>query len=1678
MVPFYSWWAQAHAVENAPSGWLPGETKLNTIQRLFALPLPQAQAEYKAAIQYLKSKNINEATDFAHAVLSYSTSDEYLDNAFGIADIAGVAPVVKGLAEAGKAAVAARRTTEAAIDTARLVATDIRTPEKAVPTRSVEDFLNSGAATPEYANDNPVRGPTVRTKTFENFTSFNAARPPEAANDLAPGVKPPAPVTVRSVSGAERPRLGTAANQNTVGSSQVSANDLIEQFVQEQHPELVQRVADADQKVAQIRSQLLVVANEKARQDTGAFINSTKSEQALRLALNTAQQERAALGPELNAARQQAGLVLGESPDSPDIVVQGQSVRPRLGPKQITGRDSQKTQILQPANDLTGFEAPQGVYDRSVYRESAPAGVNDNNPRPGGRAPRNGPWISPMKPTASNDNVTQVKQAMIDSVQALEGPGLKPEEVFSGLGDSERAARVGSLERTQAAAAGQVDPMRELPTGVRMDGFFTASKNLGREAAQRLQREFLASQGGLISSLTDVANVARLTKPALDAALSDAWRGLRNHYGNRLADGVIDLDYIPAEVHPANVDTAVLRIGRPQDAKMFSSSQEAERARDMVYKFSPEEARIVQQGQEFYLELSRHINENQDLVREAFQRSPGTQAPKGMMHMLTNRIRSAEDIVDRFSRGQRHLATHLPAEIEARVKQFVKDNIGSLPSKSRKAVEDILRVNRDMPDPRMPSERGYFYQSAGEFERAFHRLHGRVPTEAETNAYASYIALSDFDWTIRNLALYRDKAIRGVERFKFPGAPDWVEGIPRQGVPWSTKAEHNATVLVSENGRTRTVSFQSAAPKDVSDINDLVSNHGYKVYQVWNAREYPFSHLTGNSSPVNFVVSRDFDRASLAAQQVEYRPGGHSIYAHEHYTAQPSIDTSTLGRPVYYGDVPLTNHASSAEAKHWAQRLDQARQIMQTQDDVALAKYLGQNLPYSLKEFKGMFEPFGGRLKIDVPITIRQNGINTLDTDLSLKGRYKGLIDETRNPYDPSNGINKAFLSERDQVIKTISEPQTGVFRVADAEQLDPFVAFNRAFGQGLRNRYMADYKQSALQNWITQFGKYLRVDPETLKAYPGYFLYNADGLWTGTPDKVGLAAAKAARRALIEFIGTRSEVGETVSYIEDALKSTVFNTLGQDPKAVAANRFASLSSIRNPAAFMKSVAFHSKLGMFNPVQFMIQAQQAVHSMAVTGIDNGLRGMAAGVLAQFGMHTRAPAIIDKLADVAHTMGYDRSLFQEMMQTLDRTGLNKVGSEIALRDDVFDPKLFRSSAGTFLDKGTWFFNKGEELGRLTGFASAFREWRLANPGIRIGNRELQEVMSRADDLAGNMTRASQASWQKGVWGIPTQFFGFQARLLDQMLGKRLTAAEKLRAFTVYSALYGIPVGVSIGTLGLVPGTNYDDIRQYALDHGLPINDLWYKALEDGLPSAIFKAATGHEYNVPQRFGPGASTDLRDTLFGDKSLHEILLGASGSVLGDILKSSQPFVYWTSRVFSGPEDSYPLKTSDWMGLFRNISSVDAVTKAYAAASYQKWITKNNVSLGPADNLDAAAALLGLTPQRYADTYLSQKGLSSQAKSQKVFEQEAIQNYTLGLKALKDGDEQGWLDYQQRARVNMIAGDFNIRDQQRIMSLALRAGRDLADQVDWARVQRAPQSQATQRFNQYYDDLKRRSQ
>lgn len=1267
-------------------------------------------------------------------------------------------------------------------------------------------------------------------------------------------------------------------------------------------------------------------------------------------------------------------------------------------------------------------------------------------------------------------SVQKFSKAMADGLKAMEGKQTV-EGTASAIGEVEIAGQIGALRVLEQRITGSLPELaREVPTFANPFGFWESSKVMGREAARKIALEVERRGGDLLTTFADAIRVQRLTPEAVSMLQSITGQALRNRYPH-LNDSVLDV--LPVLDETANITGTELRLGK-SDGTVFSTKEEATFYKDNVYKLGSE-AYVADLGHSHYIGIRGWGDETNPFVRDMNVDPKGpNQTPSNWVNTLLRKFRSTEYLLSQFQSSQRRSVVFGPAEVRAMVKEMVDADL-AIKGGEAKELWDILRYSRDAPQPGKPTERGIRYNTAAALEQAWVDRFGHTPSEKQLRAYDTYQRLMDFDLFMRNVIQYRDKARKGTEQFRFKvneGYSPWFEGIEIPDGPWrvGNAIYNDAGILIhdSKTGNQRYRYLATMTEREKKDITDLLQNQGYKTIQIFEPRKHPLEGITKTAEGddlkdvVHYVITDAWDRKALSLRQVENHPGGHSIYPHEFWVSQADIRKGRSGKNTYFGDRVALNATSHAEAVKWSGLMDEARILGRAQKWAEMDAFLRAKLPfYTSDDFKNLFNRKDSPFDWDLPIVVKTSGKNTLDDGNELKSRFTDLVDATKDPHDPSNTLDKSFLADRDLVIKGVDE-QT--MRLVDAEQLDPYLSFQKAFGQNLRNFWMTDYKTGAVEQWMREFSEVLKPSDDTLGAHPTFFLFNPQYRNISPAQYPVKAAAETSRQAIVNLLFGQNELSSAVNWLRLKAQDKAYATDGQKAAALY-NTEVGLTAFNNPVSFMRALAYHTKLGMGAIDQYFVQGQAAVNSMTIAGPIHGWRGFTAylPVIATY----YNPKMFDSMSNIAVKLGgWNKKDFAEMHDLFKRSGSRRVGQELSMRESLDDGRIVQTTTGKILEKGAFAFTEGERVNRIVSFAAAYSEMKAKNPGMKFGQRERQALMDRADLMNFNMTRASNASWQNGLVSLPTQFMTYNARLMEELLGGRLTKAEKARVIGVNSLLYGIPAGVG-GAVGVLPVVDY--VKQKLAENGIQTSEGWERVATNGLLDYLAYMVTGRNYNVPERMGPGNNTFFRDVLGQDKKWSEILLGASGSILGDLVEASAPFEHAVSGLFTGQR--YPMKADDWITLARNISSFDRGYKAYVASVYGKWVTRQGAStFNDANGVDAfMGVLFGLSPKEATEAFMGVRSLKEQGEYQRKIGNEAIKEIKRALEAGAAGDQPGMHDYLDRAYRHIEAADLTLSQKNELFHRARTENEALADRIPREFWRRAPASQQQKRLENY---------
>jgi hypothetical protein len=1122
---------------------------------------------------------------------------------------------------------------------------------------------------------------------------------------------------------------------------------------------------------------------------------------------------------------------------------------------------------------------------------------------------------------------------------------------------------------------------------------------------------------------------------------------------------------------------------------------------------------IEQHGAGYYIQVTKAIDETAPSVRGLleFETKNSDKTNQGFITAIRDRLFGPEARLPKSVMDLRKTAAYGVSGLEKRLGEVLKPII-ALNRKERKDFVKFTNRQRDYIDP-STKERGRFNNTQGDFESEWLSVHGRLPTEKESAAYWTYVQLYDFDWTLRNMNIYRDKSRLGLEMFNIgKEGPQGVEGRFMNSIPWQSEQDANI-LLLRPDAEPKIVPMRLASTKEtIEELGDKykvvqVSPTGQKEVKKWiderPGRQYtaevpatveqtgaaqhndtfleramgrigasasPESNVgvtaqrspkitlgspTGAtvkgtelpSRPINYIVTSEWDSSKLPFKQIPRRPGGHVEYPNSgYYLSIPEVKSYQIGSKTvhsYTGDKHLYRFSTKAQADKFQERWQTAWGIMQTGDDAKLAAFLKKNFPDDLSVADFKREATG-------PSFVRSHNRSIWD-EHKLADKYS-LIREADSEHNPYRGqVNMQYAQERGEAIRTIQElgsQDNPVFKFIDAPTLDPLATIDRAVGHLVRGRYMDDLKVQNAERFISEFHDLLQPTLKEMRDDPVAALLNAE-FRPGIKDQKVLSAARAFRRAAKEFMGTRTALDEYAHYyIQKAAESVIPGDKIESLWAAKAMNFS-------PTNLFKSFAFHPALGFFNPRQLVVQAMSAVNAVARSPL-HGSKGAGVATALESLLVKDTPETISHLGNMLSRSGIMSAKdFSEAFNAYKRSGIWNVGKEVAYREAMEGSNMIPTKYGAFFREASpYFFNKGERFQRATAWFTSYMEWRAANPKAALTDKAIRDLISRADSLTVNMSRASKASWERGLGSIPFQFLSYKARLADQMLfggnNKALTGAERARMLALYSALWGIPVAAG-AALPIWPW--HKAITQGLQERGVNVDDSAVtKFFMEGLPGLFsYYNSEGTQMNWGESFGPAGGSPLSDLLYGDKSIWEVAGGPTGSIFERTLANISPLAFALRKTISGDQESFPLAWGDIVGTASSISTANNLQKAYFAFHAGQYVSRSGVQIDGLTGFDALLiGTLGVRPQELS--YMEAKLQSIRDRNTTL--RQVYRNYNqelqLAFRAAQEDRDEDFDIHLRRAATIMNSSDLNPQEKSKLLSQALKNNQEMVDSID----------------------------
>lgn len=846
----------------------------------------------------------------------------------------------------------------------------------------------------------------------------------------------------------------------------------------------------------------------------------------------------------------------------------------------------------------------------------------------------------------------------------------------------------------------------------------------------------------------------------------------------------------------------------------------------------------------------------------------------------------------------------------------------------------------------------------------------KPPSDKVYEAYTAARDLNDIEYVLRNDMEWKKRATRGFETVSFESS---LIKVDRENALIGRAPDTNSLGRRRVYDINTNTHYHKNNPLTPQELENKLNN-GYVVVTL--ERE---QRLADDTEVKHFLMKKsDMKAERLRSDQLPYRAGGHRLYADKYFVKQTVVGKQPDTGEEYLKSPATYIAGTKAEVQAWAKAMEEARQLYVQHKkrppmDRLEAK-LAEVTSLSADDFVKMMQD--GRLQSDTPFEAmfdRELPAPYIQATSSLD--FVDIEETGFTGWLRTNG--RMYYSAKGEALHD--------WQGDKARTIDPFETTNEAMLNIANLASFSDYRLSAVERWVNTYKDFLDTGALPHNASP--LTVFSEAKYRSNVDKQPMGAGlrikqqmEAQRDIIRRNLGWRSEWDRAVDkYVRD-LEDGI---MGADPTSRRHRVGRAVTewwAEANPLNAARGLAFDMKMGLFNIAQFPLQIQTMVAAVALSPT-HGVQAMTnipwmRLYLTKGGSEATLSHAIKMGA--ADTLGMTPDAYKQMMRAAKESGFFDFGGSHQLINSQGPSVVvggFRDGWDKFTRAGRFFFNEGEVWNRMTAWQIAWKE-QLGSTGSnipmvtgraspRIGTDFMRKVALRADDYSLNMMQQSSAAWQHGIASIPTQFWAYNARMLEALLGKQFTPAQKMRLLAAQTFFYGAAgaplVGVPMALMKAHKGEDFElNTPMGFLDRG---------ALDHILYNVF-----GADMLMGKRYGTGTwLADLTGELFGlspygEKSFVEVFGGATFGILGSTGDTLLDLV--NHVVAESGSDDYPLVKEDLQRLAGNVSTYSYGMKAYMALQYGMLVSNTGTVI--ATDLPTADAFwlwMGIQPGEQDD-------------------------------------------------------------------------------------------------------------
>lgn len=1236
----------------------------------------------------------------------------------------------------------------------------------------------------------------------------------------------------------------------------------------------------------------------------------------------------------------------------------------------------------------------------------------------------------PLK-TDYTPNFTMVEEGDHQTVSELANVGRKivsvsnldPTDlprVAGEMGDHATAAKIEFLKNVPAGDATGLSKLTQqnieqhLPTGMAPSRAFSEVEDLSSASRRRMPQTVLDAENSRI--IQDLLRVDRLEPTQLLAAANQTFALIQKTFRN-LAHHIIDSDVIPAEKDPlTNLNKMKIWMGG-RDGTLFPSPEAAKNWANRYLSNKTRDFEVEQVGAGGWaVTHTRPIAEN-GMFRDA-EIETGLKTPDTVFNRsFLGKVRMADSQLPESQVRQRGRVVHGGEWMGHQLAELTQ-NIAKLSADEKQAVQNVLQenmVNRE------------WYQNKGDFFKNYLQRNGVIPNDREWKAYQEVVQLSDTGAAVRNASIISQMARKGGRFFEFGKGEGYTSfnGVKVDNLPWQLAKEKNGGFTV------QVVNDSGSVEKTLSS-KFLTSGAGESSRKAIQERIDQGYQILLEPEKAKYYVIKNFRDSNIEGDLLGYNPGGHQIAEYEHWIKVPQLEKSADGLTTRYtGDVALWNAPTRAHAVEAAKLLEQGRQLV-LKNDPSAAVFFRDHLQgvITLNEFKQQLAK--GVIPRSAPILATRAGERTAQIGKWSTG-IENFEDSVSSPHNVFSDVRGRFTGEQADRPLDVIRVENNALNTTDLSPfLNPWDALKRGLQDIIDLSLGQDLRIKAAEDYAQEFGHLHQEGPAMVAANPISHMANPN-FAPGAP-KEQIAAAKRFANKTLQLTNHKTSDELDQASVIGQITDFATERWGLEGKRAAQQN---LGLIRDPGRFIRSAVFHPVFGFFNPVQYFVQASEILKAMAISP-KAALQSMPSMLAMRWALETgHLPNVAGLGKAFEHSLLMPKEDWLKMVDEFKRSGYSIVGHDHQY-SDVLSPEISKAPLwkDILLKKGSIFFREGELTARMAAWQTAWREMRQQIGNREMTRQELTQVMQRAKNLNTNMGRDSRSDLDaNSIGSLTTAWLPYHTRQAEQMYsgllgnGRKFTQAEKIRLMVGMSAVYGIRAPLALGGIPAASMLGY----YLSADGNTPETGTGKDVLINGLLPGIVKSLGGGDYDF-SRYGPGGVQPMWDYFNGDKSLLEIIAGASAGKAGQIIQRTAGSI---GDMVADIRDGFNKKGTvekflrDAANPLREIASVDAAQRTWEIVNTAQWITKNGLLVKTDSNLKEALAnaLFGLTPKDIANAFNANK----QMQNQKAWQAEAlkkVRQYGAEINRYNDqGDFETANQYRNQAydicRANQISWD-----------------------------------------------------